>query len=354
MQNGSRDFSSILVTGGAGFIGSNFIRYLYNTYPHAQIVNLDVLTYAGNRENLCAIDEIEAALPPEQRHYRFIQGDICSETILEEVFGRHAFDAIFHFAAESHVDRSFFNKTQFARTNIDGTRLLAEAALKYNVSRFIHISTDEVYGSIETGSANEEYPFKPSNPYSTSKAGADLLVQGYMRTRNLPAVIVRGSNNYGPYQYPEKLIPLSITSMLQNRQIPVHGNGEHVRSWLHVHDFCRAIDTVARTAADYSIYNASGEERTNLEVLAALATYLNEDIDAVKKHVSDRPGPDMRYSPDSTRLEQELGWRRLRSFDEALGEVVRWYQTNEQWWRDIQLKPWFTEQFERQSNGRWV
>jgi dTDP-glucose 4,6-dehydratase len=211
-----------------------------------------------------------------------------------------------------------------------------------------------VYGSKETGSTNEECALKPSNPYSTSKAGADLLVQGYMRTRNLPAVIVRGSNNYGPYQYPEKLIPLSITSMLQDRQIPVHGSGKHVRSWLHVHDFCRAVDTVARTATDYSIYNVSGEEKTNLEVLAALAACLNKDIDAVKNHVSDRPGPDMRYSPDSTRLEQELGWRRLHSFDEVIGEVVRWYQANEQWWRDIQRKPWFTEQFERQSSGRWV
>ena len=354
MQNGSRDFSSILVTGGAGFIGSNFIRYLYYTYPHARIVNLDLLTYAGNRENLRDIDIIETPLAPEQRRSHFIQGDICNETTLEEVLSQQQFDAIFHFAAESHVDRSFFNKTQFSRTNIDGTRLLADAALKHNVSRFIHISTDEVYGSIETGSTNEEYPFKPSNPYSTSKAGADLLVQGYMRTRNLPAVIVRGSNNYGPYQYPEKLIPLSITSMLQDRQVPVHGSGEHVRSWLHVHDFCRAIDTVARTAADYSIYNVSGEEKTNMEILTALATYLKKDINTVKKHVSDRPGPDMRYSPDSTRLTQELGWRRLLSFNETLGEVVHWYQTNEQWWRDIQRKPWFIEQFERQSSGRWV
>lgn len=354
MQNGSRDFSSILVTGGAGFIGSNFIRYLYDIYPRAQIVNLDLLTYAGNRENLHDVDIIEATLQPEQRRSHFIHGDICNEATLEEVFGKYSFDAVFHFAAESHVDRSFFNKTQFARTNIDGTRSLVEAALKYGVPRFIHISTDEVYGSIETGSTDEEYSFKPSNPYSTSKAGADLLVQGYMHTRNLHAVIVRGSNNYGPYQYPEKLIPLSITSMLQDIQVPMHGNGEHVRSWLHVHDFCRAIDTVARTAADHSIYNASGEEKTNLEVLAALATYLNKDINAVKKHVSDRPGPDMRYSPDSTRLEQELGWRRLHSFNEALGEVVHWYQTNEQWWRDIQQKPWFTEQFERQSSGRWV
>ena len=354
MQNGSRDFSSILVTGGAGFIGSNFIRYLYYTYPHAQIVNLDLLTYAGNRENLRDIDIIETSLAQEQRRSNFIQGDICNETTLEEVFSQQQFDAIFHFAAESHVDRSFFNKTQFSRTNIDGTRLLAEATLKHNVSRFIHISTDEVYGSIKTGSTNEEYPFKPSNPYSTSKAGAALLVQGYMRTRNFPAVIVRGSNNYGPYQYPEKLIPLSITSMLQDRQVPVHGSGEHVRSWLHVHDFCRAIDTVARTAADYSIYNVSGEEKTNMEVLTALATYLKKDINTVKKHVSDRPGPDMRYSPDSTRLTQELGWRRLLSFNETLGEVVHWYQTNEQWWRDIQRKPWFIEQFERQSSGRWV
>lgn len=354
MHNGSRGFSSILVTGGAGFIGSNFIRYLYDTYPRAQIANLDLLTYAGNRENLRDIDALEATLAPKQRRSHFVHGDICSETTLEEVFGQRPFDAVFHFAAESHVDRSFFNKTQFARTNVDGTRLLAEAALKYNVPRFIHISTDEVYGSIETGSTTEEYPLQPSNPYSTSKAGADLLVQGYMRTRNLPAVIVRGSNNYGPYQYPEKLIPLAITSMLQDMLIPVHGSGEHVRSWLHVHDFCRAIDIAAHTAADYSIYNVSGEERTNLEVLATLAAYLNKDLNAVKKHVNDRPGPDMRYSPDSTRLQKELGWRRLHSFDDALSDVVGWYQTHEQWWRDIQRKPWFTEQFERQSSGCWA
>jgi len=216
--------------------------------------------------------------------------------------------------------------------------------------------TDTEGRVIATGSAGQQgfRGSKKSTSFAASKAASDCLVRSYFKTYGLPATMTNTSNNYGPYQYPEKLIPLSITSMLQDRQVPVHGSGEHVRSWLHVHDFCRAIDTVARTAADYSIYNVSGEEKTNMEVLTALATYLKKDINTVKKHVSDRPGPDMRYSPDSTRLTQELGWQRLRPFNEALGEVVHWYQTNEQWWRDIQRKPWFIEQFERQSSGRWV
>lgn len=346
-------YHHVLVTGGCGFIGSNFIRYFYHTHPQAQLTNLDLLTYAGNPENLRDIEAQEATRPPEQRRYCFVQGDICHEPLVEQLFSQHPFDCVIHFAAESHVDRAIFSMVHFVRTNIEGTRVLVEAARRFGTPRFINISTDEVYGTITTGYATESTPLNPSNPYSASKAGADLLVSAYMRTHSFPAIIVRGSNNYGPYQYPEKLIPLAVTNLLEGKKIPLHGNGQHVRSWLHVLDFCRAIDCIAQTAPPYSIYNVSGEEKTNLEVIRELARHLGHDQADCVQRVNDRPGADYRYAVNGTKLRLELGFSHAHAFEDAIGDVVQWYRDHANWWKDIRLKPGFLEHYERQSNGRW-
>ena len=348
-----RTYRRVLITGGAGFIGSNFVRFFYHAHPESHIVNYDLLTYAGNPENLADLARVESQLPDQQRRYRFIQGDVCDEQLLDKVFAEHQFDLVVHFAAESHVDRSIFNMTHFVRTNIDGTRSLIEVVRRHHTPRFVNISTDEVYGTITQGFATEEAPLNPSNPYSASKAGADLLVSAYLRTHRLPAVIIRGSNNYGPYQYPEKLIPLAITNVLEGKPIPVHGDGRHRRSWLHVQDFCRAIDLVAHAAPDGHIYNVAGEERSVLEVISALTRHLGRELAAAKIHVDDRPGADFRYAPDASKLQREFGWSRQHSLEESLAEVVAWYTANEQWWKDIRLKAGFLEHYERQSNGRW-
>ncbi|MDD5110179.1 MAG: dTDP-glucose 4,6-dehydratase [Patescibacteria group bacterium] len=347
------EFGSVLITGGSGFIGSNFLRYFYHAHPQARIVNLDLLTYAGNPENLRDLETLEAGRTEAQRRYRFVQGDICDEVLLEKVFSAGRFDLVVHFAAESHVDRSIFSMVHFVRTNIEGTRVLVETARRHAIPRFVNISTDEVYGTIAAGYAAEHAQLKPSNPYSASKAGADLLVQAYMRTHNFPAIIVRGSNNYGPYQYPEKLIPLALTNVLEGKKVPLHGNGRHVRSWLHVQDFCRAIDLVAHAAPVHSLYNVAGEERTNLEVVDCILRHLGKDPAACLQYVNDRPGADLRYAVDGSKLEGELGFSRVHRFEEAIGDVVRWYAANQTWWKNIRLKPGFLEHYERQSNGRW-
>ena len=344
---------NILVTGGCGFIGSNFIRWMYERYPQYRIFNLDALTYAGNLENLLDIESRETAKPPEQKRYHFINGDVCDGKMLDAIFHAHHFDMAVHFAAETHVDRSLVSAANFTRTNIEGTRLLMESVRQHKTPRFIHISTDEVYGSIENGFADETAPLRPSNPYSASKAGADLLVQSNAKTYEIPAIIVRGSNNYGPYQYPEKLIPLAISNLMENRKIPLHGSGEHVRSWLHVKDFCSAIDLIAHKGRDHAIYNVSGEQMSNLEILRMTANHLNKDINAHKEHVGDRPGADMRYAPDSTRLEQELGWSRAYSVQTSLKDVVDWYGQNQAWWRKIKARKEFQEYYNKQASAQW-
>lgn len=343
---------NILITGGAGFIGSNFLRFFYHNYPQYGIVNLDLLTYAGNLENLRDIELHEAHLP--LKRYHFVQGDVCNEQMLEKLFSAHRFDAVVHFAAESHVDRSIVNVLEFVRTNIDGTRALLDAVRRFHVPRIIHISTDEVYGSIPEGqSADEDTSLRPSNPYAASKAGADLLVQTYMKTYDLPAIVVRGSNNYGPFQYPEKLIPIAITNIIEGKKIPVHGTGEHVRSWLHVEDFARAIDLILHRAPVKSIYNVSGEEQTNLEVLNMLIHHLKKDDAMTREHVSDRPGADLRYAPDSSKLARELGWTRVHNLETSIAYVVQWYLDHQEWWRAIRLKKGFMDHYERQSRGQW-
>lgn len=349
------EFKNALVTGGAGFIGSNFIRHYYQNHPTSRVVNLDLLTYAGNVQNLADLQAQDSRLPLDDQRYRFVQGDICDEALLERLFNEHHFDLVVHFAAESHVDRSIFNMSDFVRTNIVGTRTLVEAGRRHGVQRFINISTDELYGSIKDGYATEEWLLMPSNPYSASKAGADLLVQAYIRTHDFPAVIIRGSNNYGPYQYPEKLIPLAITNLLEGKKIPVHGYGIHVRSWLNVHDFCRAIDTIAHGQPKQMIYNVAGEEKTNHDVLELIARSLGKKFQDHRFHVNDRPGADHRYAVNGSRLEHEFGWQRIHEpFAKQIEGVVQWYIDNDDWWRAIRVKQGFVEHYERQSKGQWT
>ncbi|MDP3770366.1 MAG: dTDP-glucose 4,6-dehydratase [bacterium] len=349
-----KSYTNILVTGGCGFIGSNFIRRLYRNYPHYRITNLDALTYAGNPENLSDIESKEAGLGDEQRKYRFVRGDICDTVLLDGLFRQGKFDLVVHFAAETHVDRSHFEVADFIRTNIEGTRCLVETFRKFRVPRFVHISTDEVYGSIAHGaSAHEESPFRPSNLYSTSKAGGDMLVQSMMKVYNIPAVIVRGSNNFGPFQYPEKLIPLTISNMIEGVKIPIHGSGEHVRSWLHVEDFCSAVDMIAHCAPDHAIYNVSGDERTNLEVIGMVAKTLGKNIDEYRHHRPDRPNADLRYAPDSTKLQRDLGWSRSHQIEDSIAAVVAWYAHNEEWWRKIKKSSAFLDYYSKQANAEW-
>jgi len=343
----------ILITGGAGFIGSNFVRHLYTTYPDYQIFNLDLLTYSGNQENLSDIAQLEEGSAPAERRYVFIQGDICHAELLKRLFREHKFDAVVNFAAESHVDRSLCSSYDFIRTNVLGVHALIEACREHRIPRFVQISTDEVYGEVLTGLATEAAPLNPSNPYSASKASADVLIRSYMRSHDLPALIIRGSNNVGPYQYPEKLIPLAISNFLESRPIPVHGDGAHIRSWLYVRDFCRAIDLVLHRGALHNIYNASGFAKTNLEVLEEIRIALGmpNHLDAYKVHTSDRPGADHRYAPDSSKLQTELGWTREHSFAAMIKGTVDWYLQHEEWWRAIKEQQVFLEHYERQQKA---
>ncbi len=349
-----KHYTNILVTGGCGFIGSHFIRHLFHKYPQYRITNLDALTYAGNPENCADIEACEVGRADDEKRYRFVQGDIADISLLDGLFRTGDFDLVVHFAAETHVDRSHFDVADFIRTNIEGTRCLFEMSRIYRIPRFVHISTDEVYGSIPHGQfAAEEAPLRPSNLYSTSKAGGDLLVQSMMRVYKVPALIVRGSNNFGPYQYPEKLIPLAVTNLIEGIKIPIHGTGEHVRSWLHVDDFCAAVDLIAHKGADGAIYNVSGDEHTNLEVLIMVAAHLGKDLGRYRAHTHDRPNADLRYAPDSSKLQKELGWARRHHIEDAIGDVVGWYKKNEGWWKKIKATGVYQEYYGRQANAEW-
>lgn len=343
----------ILVTGGCGFIGSNFVRFLYNKYPTARIWNLDVLTYAGNPDNLADIETAELKKPITDRRYIFIKGDIANRELVNRLFEKHNFEVVFNFAAESHVDRSIINSVHFIRTNIQGTHALLDAARMEKTPLFIHISTDEVYGDREHGSADESTLLKPSNPYSASKAGADFLAQSYIRTYNLPAIIVRGSNNFGPYQYPEKLMPLTITNLMEEKKVPVHGNGKHIRSWIYAADFCNAIDALWQKGSPREIYNVGGIEKSNLEVVHALASILGKEGREWIEHVNDRPGQDVRYSLAYDKIKQHTGWQPEYTFETALQHTADWYLKNASWWQKIRATKAFTEHLELQSKGRW-
>lgn len=316
----------ILVTGGAGFIGSNFIRLLMSSHPGYKIVNVDTLTYAGNLDNLRGIDT--------DLRYTFVKGDICDSNLINTILEKHEIDTIVHFAAESHVDRSIADASEFVRTNVLGTHTLLNAARRHAIRKFIHISTDEVYGSIPEGSFKETDILTPSSPYSSSKAGSDLLALSYFTTYNLPVIITRCTNNFGPYQYPEKLIPLFVTNLIDGKKVPIYGTGKNIRDWIHVNDHCRAVDFLLHKGKTGEIYNiGGGSEKTNLEITEKILELLRKD-ESMIEYVTDRPGHDFRYSLDCSKL-RSLGWKPGYSFEEGLQDTVTWYMQNEWWWRPL-------------------
>ena len=317
----------LLVTGGAGFIGSNFIRYLHSKYPAYEVINLDTLTYAGNLENLADISG--------ERFYRFVKGDIADVSLVRQVF-TEGIEVVVNFAAESHVDRSIEDASSFITTNITGTQVLLEAARAHQVKRFIQISTDEVYGSLGTeGLFTEHSPLSPNSPYSASKAGADHLVRAYYETFRLPVMITRSSNNYGPYQFPEKFIPLFITNALVDEPLPLYGDGLNVRDWLQVEDNCAAIDLVLHRGKEGEIYNVGGNcEKTNLEVVKIILKELNKP-ESLLRFVKDRPGHDRRYALDTAKIARELGWYPQCSFEEGIRHTIAWYRHHAGWWEKI-------------------
>lgn len=316
----------LLVTGGCGFIGSNFIRYMLKNYPY-EIINLDKLTYCGNLENLKDVEN--------DSRYTFLRGDIADREVLEEIFERKI-DIVINFAAESHVDRSIIDPSQFIRTNVYGTYNLLEVSRRKGVGRYIQISTDEVYGSLgDEGKFKEDTPLCPSSPYSASKASADLLVMAYYKTYGLPVIITRCSNNYGPYQFPEKLIPLMITNALEGKELPLYGDGKNVRDWIHVFDHVRAIDLVLHKGREGEIYNIGADnERTNLEIVKMLLDILGKPYSLIK-FVKDRPGHDRRYAIDAEKIKKELGFRVTVEFRKGLEDTVKWYVENRGWWERI-------------------
>lgn len=318
----------ILITGGAGFIGSNYIHYLLREYDDIKVVNYDKLTYAGNLDNLKDIED--------DPRYSFIKGDICDTTLVESVIKKENIDQIVNFAAESHVDRSITGPEVFIKTDVLGAFTLLESCRKYDLERYIQISTDEVYGSIEQGTFKETDPLHPSSPYSASKASADLLVNAYHITYELPVLITRSSNNFGPYQYPEKLIPFFITLAVKNDHLPVYGNGLNVRDWLYVDDNCRGIDLVRTKGKLGQIYNIGADnERSNIEITNIILKELHKPQSLVK-YVKDRPGHDRRYSINSENV-KKLGWNPIESKDfiNTLKKTIRWYISNEQWWKKL-------------------
>ena len=332
---------NILVTGGAGFIGSNFCRYMLGKYPECNVLVLDALTYAGNLDNLADLQD--------NPRFTFFQGDIRDKSVVEDLVQK--VDAVVNFAAETHVDRSIADPGSFVLTDVYGVFTLLEAGKKFGIERFVHISTDEVYGTIEQGSFVEGDPLEPNSPYSASKAGGELLARAYFVTYGLPIVITRGSNNFGPYQYPEKLIPLFITNAMEDKPLPVYGDGQQVRDWIYVMDHCEGVDLVLHKGEPGQVYNlGGGSEHTNLEVTKFILNCLNKP-DSLIKFVADRPGHDRRYSLDCRRI-QELGWSPRHNFEDALEHTVRWYIENEAWWRKIKEQQVEYREFTKEWYGK--
>lgn len=337
----------VLVTGGAGFIGGNFVHHMINKYPNYEIVNLDLLTYAGNLETLK-----EVANKP---NYKFVKGDIADRPFIMELFEKEKFDMVVNFAAESHVDRSITDPGIFVQTNVMGTQVLLDAAKATGVKRYHQVSTDEVYGDLPLDRPDlfftEETPLHTSSPYSSSKASADLFVLSYYRTFGLPVTISRCSNNYGPYHFPEKLIPLMISRALADGELPVYGKGDNVRDWLHVDDHCEAIDLIIHKGKIGEVYNVGGHnERTNLEVVKTILKALNKP-ESLIKYVTDRPGHDMRYAIDPTKLETELGWKPKYNFDTGIEMTIQWYLNNKEWWQNI-LSGEYSKYFDKMYSER--
>lgn len=335
----------VLITGGAGFIGSNFVRFMLKEHKDYKIINLDKLTYAGNLENLRDIED--------NPNYTFIKGDITDESLVDEIFSM-GLDYVANFAAESHVDRSIEDPQIFLKTNVLGTGVLLRAAKKHGVRKFLQVSTDEVYGSLgSTGYFTEESPLQPNSPYSASKASADLLVRAYYKTFQLPVNITRCSNNYGAYQFPEKLIPLMIINALHDRELPVYGDGLNVRDWLYVEDHCRALDMVLHKGKVGEVYNIGGSnERTNLEIVKLILKELGKP-ESLITFVKDRPGHDRRYAIDASKIKRELGWEPQVNFEEGMKKTIEWYLNNRQWWQAI-ISGEYMEYYQRMYANRQV
>ncbi|MBU0952463.1 MAG: dTDP-glucose 4,6-dehydratase [Elusimicrobia bacterium] len=320
----------LLVTGGAGFIGSNFIRHIINKYPKYKIINLDKLTYAGNLDNLKDIEK--------NPNYKFVKADICDAPVIDKLLQNEKIDCIVNFAAETHVDRSIHEPVSFLQTDVFGTFTLLEASKKYAIERYIQISTDEVYGSTDQGSFTEQSTISPNSPYSASKSSGDLMVRAYVKTYNFPGIITRSSNNFGPFQYPEKIIPLFVTNAIEDQKLPLYGDGKNVRDWLYVIDNCEAIDIVLHKGKSGEIYNiGGGKEMQNIEITKMVLNLMNKPESLIKP-VADRAGHDRRYSIDCSKIKSELGWKPKYNFETALEETVNWYVKNRKWWEQIKKK----------------
>ena len=334
--------ANILVTGGAGFIGSNFVRYMVEKYSDYHIINLDALTYCGNLENLKDIEDKD--------NYTFVKGDIRDKAIVNELVEKS--DYVINFAAESHVDRSIADPEIFIKSNVLGTQVLLNAAKEHGVEKYIQISTDEVYGTLgKTGYFTEDTPLKPNSPYSASKAGGDLIARAYHETFGLPVNITRCSNNYGPYQFPEKLIPLMISNALEDKKLPVYGDGKNVRDWLHVHDHCSAIDLVLHEAKPGEVYNIGGNnEKQNIEIVKLILGELGKD-ESLIEFVTDRLGHDRRYAIDSTKIQEELSWSPEYTFEVGIRKTIQWYLDNQDWMSQVKSGQ-YQQYYERMYSGR--
>ncbi|MCW1930269.1 MAG: dTDP-glucose 4,6-dehydratase [Candidatus Kerfeldbacteria bacterium] len=338
---------NILLTGGLGFMGSNMVRYLLNTYPEYTVINLDKMTYAGNPENLRDVEN--------NPRYHFVQGDIADEELVQRVIEQYAPDAIINYAAETHVDRSMMNPKSFMETDILGTHNLLEATRRHGISRMVHISTDEVYGSIEQGEFFEDSPFKPNNPYSASKAGGDHMCRAYWESYQTPVIVTHSCNFYGFYQHPEKVVPLFVTNLIEGKPITVHGNGRQIREWIFADDHCRAIDAILHKGCDGEIYNiGTGKRKSVLELAKTIVKYMDVDPTLVT-FGKDRPGQDHRYATNFSKLSIELDWQPMTSFDEGIQQTIQWYQEHQDWWKKIkegEFKEYYSKLQNMYGEGR--